>query len=197
MLLVSDSLLLCVSVSPEEYRNIGFFWELRLACVPLTPPCPSRHLFFPTGRFPHHHHSGPFAEEQCDRWKHLTLKQRDRLDWLSGFGRHQVDNIVHYYRLLFPCQWTPNIMPVTVLPSSMTKQSNFEDVGPSFRLTKGRSIRKWRHCTLLHSVDVLERSALKAVVAIETAVSVIDLFISSTGNFNITTWVYLKVWTAL
>ena len=28
-----DSLLLCVSVSPEEYRNIGFFWELRPACV--------------------------------------------------------------------------------------------------------------------------------------------------------------------
>ena len=123
-------------------------------------------------RFPHHHHhSGPFAEEQCDRWKHLQT-----------FVSVPVDS---------------NIAPVTVLPSSMTMQSNFEDVGPSFRLTKGRSLRKWRHCTLLHSVDVLERSSLKAVVAIETAVSEIDLFISSTGNFNIITWVHLKVWAAL
>ena len=30
---------------------------------------------------------GPIAEDQCDRWKHRTLWQRDRLDWLSGFGR--------------------------------------------------------------------------------------------------------------
>ena len=45
--------------------------------------------------------------------------------------------------------------------------------------------------------DVLEWSSLKAVVTIETAVSEIDLFISSTGNFNIITWVHLKVWTAL
>ena len=36
------------------------------------------------------------------------------------------------------------------------------------------------------------RRALKAVVAIETAVSEIDL-ISSTGNFNIITWVHLKI----
>ena len=28
----------------------------------------------------------------------------------------------------FTCQWTTNIVPVTFLPSSMTKQSNFEDV---------------------------------------------------------------------
>ena len=27
------SLLLCVSVSPEEYRNVGFFWKLRPACM--------------------------------------------------------------------------------------------------------------------------------------------------------------------
>ena len=31
-------------------------------------------------------------------------------------------------RLLFTCQWTPNILPVTVLPSSMTEQSNFKDI---------------------------------------------------------------------
>ena len=31
-------------------------------------------------------------------------------------------------RLLFTCQWTPNIAPVTVFPSSMTEQSSFEDV---------------------------------------------------------------------
>ena len=37
------------------------------------------------------------------------------------------------------------------------------------------------------------RRALKAMVAIETAVSEIDLFISSTGNFNIITWVHLKI----
>ena len=31
-------------------------------------------------------------------------------------------------RLWFACQWTPSMVPVTVLPSSMTEQSNFEDV---------------------------------------------------------------------
>ena len=31
-------------------------------------------------------------------------------------------------RLQFTCHWTPNIVPVTVFPSSMTEQSNFEYV---------------------------------------------------------------------
>ena len=31
-----------------------------------------RHLRFPNGQF-QHHHSGPLAEEQNDRWKHRTI----------------------------------------------------------------------------------------------------------------------------
>ena len=45
-----------------------------------------------------------------------------------------------YHRLSFTCQWTPNIVPVTVLPSSMIKQSNFENLPFSM---PGRAARTW------------------------------------------------------
>ena len=37
-----------------------------------------------------HHHCGPHeeGEEPSDRWKHRTLRQRDRLGWLGGLGRY-------------------------------------------------------------------------------------------------------------
>ena len=45
-----------------------------------------------------------------------------------------------YCKLSFTCQWTTNIVPVTVLPSSRTKQSNFEDF--LFSLP-GRAAQTW------------------------------------------------------
>ena len=40
----------------------------------------------------------------------------------------QLDLLRYWKELSFTCQWIPNIVPVTVLPSSMTEPSNFEDV---------------------------------------------------------------------
>ena len=48
---------------------------------------------FPTGQF-QHHHSGPFAEEQCDRWKHRTLCNEIDLTGSVGLAGMQVDNVV-------------------------------------------------------------------------------------------------------
>ena len=106
VLLVSDSLLLGVSVSAEEYRSIGLYWEMfeRLGswgcalqvCMDGSrwqPLEPVQADIFPTGQF-QHHHSGPLAEEQCDRWKHRTLCNEIDLTGSVCLAGMQVDNIV-------------------------------------------------------------------------------------------------------
>ena len=49
--------------------------------------------WFPNGQF-QHHHSGPLAEEQCDRWKHRTLCNEIDLTGSVGLDGMQVDNIL-------------------------------------------------------------------------------------------------------
>ena len=134
-------------MSPEEYRNIGFFWEVfeRLRTPFLREigrhhftktddlaifvmhdldtetrlPSHTAHCcdgrrtsvvhgwlqvaaietavfkqtsWFPNGQF-QHHHSGPLAEEQCDRWKHQAILAMS-LTWLAQRARPLCADVV-------------------------------------------------------------------------------------------------------
>ena len=77
---------------------------------PLKPVCSSRHFGFPTGNF-QYHHSGPLAEEHCDRWIHQAILAIS-LDLAGSEGfvrRYRVvkqhdmfqENFEHVPRILF------------------------------------------------------------------------------------------------
>ena len=117
----------------------------------------------------------------------------------------------------FTCQWTTNIVPVTFFPSSMTKQSNFEDV--LFSLP-GRANQTWLVQETLRGMKVAQLDSVVSharsrrgrvgfrptyifglrswpfvlgvrgwfhVVVIGIVMLEIDIFASSTGEFNIIT----------
>ena len=121
----------------------------------------------------------------------------------------------------FTCQWTTNIVPVTFLPSSMTKQSNFEDVlfgfartckpdlagSEDFERHKSRYTKFQLDPVVFHAWSRRGRVGFRPtyifgvrswpfvlgvrgwfhVVVVGIVMLEIDIFASSTGEFNIIT----------